>query len=152
LPIDTHLSSPLDEAGVAYNGEPWTWISEIVPQSFGDSLQVDTANTINIDDAVAGFDINDLFNDGIDLADTNKPYVCSYHGCYSSFKIKTDLARHQREKHGDQEYLCPVDTCPRSIEGEGFLRNDRLVIHLVWKKYSMAKQQAKLKARKKNGK
>lgn len=81
----------------------------------------------------------------------HKPFICWYPECFSSYNIKGDLARHQREKHSSHEYRCPLVNCPRSIEGEGFARNDHLVKHLVSKKQGLCKQQAEFEARKKNG-
>jgi hypothetical protein len=62
--------------------------------------------------------------------------------CSASYKIKGDLARHQHEKHTNQEYLCPVDKCPNSIVGEGFARNSHLIKHLMSKKHNMAETDA----------
>jgi hypothetical protein len=67
--------------------------------------------------------------------------------CPSSYLRIGDLVRHQGEKHGLPRFLCPVDRCPRGIEGEGFGRSHHLVAHLTSKKHGMEKTEALFLAR-----
>jgi len=81
---------------------------------------------------------------------TIKPYSCSVTDCNGSFLRKGDLTRHRKEKHGHGIcFLCPVDMCPYSVAGEGFVRNSRLTDHLK-AKHKMTPKEAAFEAAKHN--
>lgn len=54
---------------------------------------------------------------------------CLHGNCNAAFSRKSDLERHVQTKHSsDRTYLCPVDTCDRSVDG--FKRKDKLDDHI----------------------
>lgn len=67
--------------------------------------------------------------------------------CPASYKRAGGLVRHQSEKHDPPKFLCPIDKCPRGIEGEGFGRMHHLVTHLTTHKHGMGKIEAMFLAR-----
>jgi len=79
-----------------------------------------------------------------------KPFLCAH--CPAAYRRLGDLSRHQKEKHSaaGSKYLCPIEKCPRGIEGEGFGRNCHLVNHLTSGKHGMDAREAKHLARQHN--
>ena len=59
-----------------------------------------------------------------------KPFGCKEPACSARYARKGDLARHKREQHSDEEYLCPCTECLWNRKGHGFKRMHRLVSHL----------------------
>jgi hypothetical protein len=57
---------------------------------------------------------------------------CTEGHCGKTYGRKGDLERHRRERHGGNEYRCPVARCPHHAKGNGLPRLYRLVSHL-WK-------------------
>ena len=63
----------------------------------------------------------------------NRPYMCLSSECKSirGFTCQGDLARHQKEQHGQiKEVLCPFTNCKRSLNGRGFSRGSNLKSHI----------------------
>jgi len=59
-----------------------------------------------------------------------RPYTCSNPGCGgATFGDKAGLQRHDREQHGDTNFLCPVPICPRHTRG--FPRKRNLETHIT---------------------
>ena len=59
-----------------------------------------------------------------------KPFRCKERACSARYARKGDLARHKREQHSEEEYLCPHSKCLWHRKGHGFKRMNRLVSHL----------------------
>ncbi|KAE8454094.1 hypothetical protein EG329_007872 [Mollisiaceae sp. DMI_Dod_QoI] len=58
----------------------------------------------------------------------NKPYICLELSCNAIFGDKAGLQRHEREKHGNIKFRCPLPSCQRSITG--FARKRNLDLHI----------------------
>ncbi len=53
-----------------------------------------------------------------------RPYSCQDPQCHGrDFGDKAGLQRHEKEKHGNEKFCCPVRACPRSARGFGRKRN-----------------------------
>jgi len=78
-----------------------------------------------------------------DLVDTIQRHFCHYGDCFKSYARYGDLTRHIKTIHeAPSSYLCHFDRCPRSINGQGFARKDKLVDHLKSKKHRMSAEDA----------
>ncbi len=60
-----------------------------------------------------------------------RKFRCDVPQCLSQYARKGGLARHRREKHSDEEYLCPFPSCSWHPKGCGFKRIDHLASHLL---------------------
>ena len=77
------------------------------------------------------------------------PHVCS--SCSKHYARKGDLTRHITTAHRrPASFLCHFRHCPRSIEGKGFHRRDKLVDHLMSTKHRLSKVEAVYEAKKSN--
>jgi hypothetical protein len=64
-----------------------------------------------------------------------KLHRCNEPRCGARYARTGDLARHKREKHSGEEYLCPYSQCLKHRKGGGFKRQHRLVQHLLNSSY-----------------
>ena len=64
------------------------------------------------------------------LPGKERKFSCTEPRCGAKYVRKGDLARHKREQHSFETYLCPFRSCDRHREGYGFKRMHRLVSHL----------------------
>ncbi len=62
---------------------------------------------------------------------TSRPFKCHFSGCFRAYTRKGDLTRHLRSHATTFTAVCVIDDCPRSHEGRGFPRQDKLIDHLV---------------------
>ena len=73
---------------------------------------------------------------GSQLLPKHQAWCCGELDCTSKYVRQSDLRRHQREAHTEEEYLCPVSKhhytyeCTFHRKGLGFKRMHRLVSHL----------------------
>jgi len=61
-------------------------------------------------------------------------YLCDPCNYSKHYAHKGDLTRHINKDHNPPHFHCHIDRCPRSIQGRGFGRKDKLVDHLKSKK------------------
>lgn len=79
----------------------------------------------------------------LDLAGAVQRHFCHYGNCVKSYARYGDLTRHIKTIHeAPSSYLCYFDRCPRSINGRGFARKDKLVDHLKSRKHRVSAEDA----------
>ncbi|EWC47415.1 hypothetical protein DRE_00383 [Drechslerella stenobrocha 248] len=90
-----------------------------------------TGKTVSFMDAVE--QLHSLHADSGVLRESSRVgrFPCTVTGCYKAFCLRKDLQRHHRTIHAADkpEFLCPVPSCKRYIQG--FTRKDNLKYHIM---------------------
>jgi hypothetical protein len=78
-----------------------------------------------------------------DLVDAIQRHFCHYGNCLKSYARYGDLTRHIKTIHeAPSSYFCHFDQRPRSINGQGFTRKDKLIAHLKSRKHRVSAEDA----------